>query len=103
MRDHGVRSLAICLAEAGFFQVPLVVEHLALTRRGDHPPDEVAASLSFLVPRRTDLVAAPPVCMELTASQVVADGEVVPSVVCVVPDPLGTVPAEPKPASLLRP
>ena len=42
MWDHGGRSLADLPAEVGFFQVPLVVEHLALTRRADPPPDVVA-------------------------------------------------------------
>ena len=36
-------TLADLHAEAGFLQVPLVVEHLVLTRREDCPPDMAAA------------------------------------------------------------
>ena len=49
MRDHRAKSLPDHPAEVGYFQVPWVGEHLVLPQRGDHPPDEVAAYLSFLV------------------------------------------------------
>ena len=50
MWDRGGRSLADLPAETRFFQVPLVVEHLALTRRADRPPDTVAAYLPSPTP-----------------------------------------------------
>ena len=43
MRDRRGQTLADIPAEAGFLQVLLVVEHLALTQRADLPPDAAAA------------------------------------------------------------